>query len=495
MKMKKIQYRILTLMLAVAFLSGCSKLEDFGDTNINPGATNDPNTAALLTNVLSGLGGYAANNGAALYAQFISETQYPDFSQYASNMASPAGIYSGYLYDLQNIILTNSDPAKQVIASLNGANENQIAIARIIKAYIFWTITDRWGDVPYTDALKGDPNVSYDTQEVIYKDLLKELTEAVAQFTTGAPIKGDIIYDGDIAKWKKVANSLRMLMALRLSKVYPGTAEYAATEFKAALAHPAGSIASNNDNFTLNYPGGNFRNPYYNMYDGRKDYGESATMTTMLGNLGDIRQTVYGGTFNGAPTTLGVPYGLKRETITAWTNSNPNYAYVFHPDFREETTPLVLVKASSVLLARAEAADRGWTTETANTENLYRQGISTSFEQWGLAAPEITYFENAGVDLTEAFGTGANISKIATQQWIAYYPDGTQGWSNWRRTGFPALVPAPDATNNPKEIPRRYQYGTTDYSLTKAGVEAAIPRILPSGVGDKMNGRVWWDKQ
>ena len=83
-------------------------------------------------------------------------------------------------------------------------------------------ITDRWGDIPYSDALKGDPNVTFDTQEVIYKDLIKELTEAVAQFTTGgAAVKGDIIYGGDIAKWKKFANSCRMLMALRLSKVYP----------------------------------------------------------------------------------------------------------------------------------------------------------------------------------------------------------------------------------------------------------------------------------
>jgi hypothetical protein len=495
MKMKKIQYRILTLMLVVAFIAGCSKLEDFGDTNVNPDATNDPNTAALLTNVLSGLGGYAANNQTSLYAQYFSETQYPDFSQYASNMASPAGIYSGYLYDLQNIILTNSDPAKQLVASLNGANENQIAIARIVKAFIFWTITDRWGDVPYTDALKGDPNVSYDTQEVIYKDLLKELTEAVAQFTEGAPIKGDIIYNGDIAKWKKLANSLRMLMSLRLSKVYPGNAEYAATEFKAALANPAGSIASNDDNFKLVYPGGNFRNPYYNMYDGRKDYGESLTMTAMLSSLGDIRQTVFGADLNGNPSSEGVPYGWKREDITAWTNSHPNYTYVFNPAYRQETSPLFIVKASSVLLARAEAADRGWTSETANTETLYQLGITASFEQWGLAAPEATYFANANVDLTEAFGTGANLSKIATQQWVAYFPDGNQGWSNWRRTGVPALLPARDATNTPAVIPRRYQYGTVDYSLTKEGVEAAITRILPAGVGDKMNGRVWWDKQ
>lgn len=483
-------------MLAVVFVAGCSELSDFEDTNVNPGVTNEPNTAALLTNVLSGIGGYADIRNAALYCQYFSETQYPDVSQYSSNLASPMANYSGLLYDLQNIIITNTDEKTKATAALNGANENQIAIARILKAYIFWVLTDRWGDIPYTEALKGNPNVAYDTQESIYKDLIKELTEAVAQFTSGAPIKGDIVYNGNTAQWQKLANSIRMLMALRLSKRYPGASEYAATEFKAALADPAGHISSNADNFVLNYPGGNFRNPYYNMYDGRKDYAESATMTSTLGSLtGDSRITVYGGLQNGGTSSLGVPYGYKRETVTAWTNANPNYAFVLNATYRQQTSPLYIVKASSVLLARAEAADRGWTSETANTETLYQSGITASFTQWGLAAPDAAYFAGPNVDLTAAFGTGANIAKIALQQWVAYYPDGVQGWSNWRRTGVPALLPAPDATNDPKEIPRRVMYGTADYSLTKAGVEAAVARIEPAGVGDKMNGRVWWDKQ
>jgi hypothetical protein len=449
-----------------------------------------------LTNVLSGVGAFASNNGSSLYCQYFSETQYSDFSCYSDNQSSPMGNYSGLLYDLENIIITNTDEKTKANAALNGANENQIAIARILKAYIFWTMTDRWGDIPYTDALKGNPNVTYDTQETIYKALITELTESVAQFTSGAPILGDIAYSGNTAQWKKLANSMRMLMALRLSKRYPGASEYAATEFKAALADGAGHISSNADNFMLNYPGGNFRNPYYNMYDGRKDYGESATMTSTLGTLaGDSRLTVYGGLQNSGTSSLGVPYGLKRETVTAWTNANPTYAFVFNSTYRQQTSPIYIVKASSVLLARAEAADRGWTSETANAETLYQSGISASFTQWGLAAPDAAYFAGANVDLTAAFGTGANISKIALQQWIAYYPDGVQGWSNWRRTGVPALLPAPDATNNPKEIPRRYKYGTTDYSLTKAGVEEAVARIEPAGVGDQMNGRVWWDKQ
>jgi hypothetical protein len=485
--MKKLIY-IITLTVAVT-LSGCSWLEDFGDTNVNPQATTTPITAALLTNTLSNLG--VRWDGPSLYCQFYSETQYPDFSCYANNQGSPMGVYSGALYDLQNIIIVNSDAATAGAAELFGANANQIAIARILKAYIYWTITDRWGDVPYSEALQGNPNVAFDTQESIYKDLITELTEAIAQFTTGATIKGDIVYNGDIAKWKKLANSMRMLMALRLSKRYPGASEYAATEFKAALADAAGSIATNADNFTLNFPGGSgWRNPFYNMYDGRKDYGESQTMTRLLVDTigGDNRQNVYGAAVSGAASTLGVPYGWSRDNIDPWCQANPTYTYVFAPAYRTQTSPGYVVKASSVLLARAEAAELGWTTEVDSVP--YKLGIAASFTQWGLTAPDASYLLRSTVQL-KAGQTAKNLKKIATQQYIAYYPDGLQGWSNWRRTGYPVLLPAPDATNTPPVIPRRYMYGTADYSLNKDAVDAAV--LLISG-GDKMDSRVWWDK-
>jgi hypothetical protein len=489
--MKKTIY-ILTLALAIVYNSGCSKLEDFGTTNVNPAATNAPITSALLTNVLSGIGGWSSHTLCALYCQYMSETQYPDASSYSLNMASPMGNYSGVLYDLENIIINNTDEATKAVAALNGANENQIAIARILKAYMFWNLTDHWGDIPYTDALKGDPNVTFDTQETIYKAVIAEMTAAISQFTTeGAIVKGDIIYGGDIAKWKKFANSCRMLMALRLSKQYPGASDYAATEFKAALASPAGSIAVNGDNFVVKYPGGNFRNPYYNMYDGRKDFGESATMTDLLVSINDNRQSVFGATVNGAPTNLGVPYGWSRTKIDPWCQANPTYAYVFNPNYRKQNDPVFVITASQTLLARAEAADRGWTSETANTNTLYQNGIKAAFTQWGLAEPNAAYLAGASVALPAAPGTNANLQQIATQQWLAFFPDGTQGWSNWRRTNIPALTPAPDATNSPKVIPRRIMYGTADYTLAKTGVEAAVSRITG---GDKMDSKVWWDK-
>jgi hypothetical protein len=497
--MNKIIYSIIILALTMVLENSCKKLEDFGNTNTNTQATNNPITSALLTSVLSDIGSYASSDGTtdiamngAFYCQYFSEIEYPSASIYGSNMYSPMSYYSGDLYDLQNIIIINTDDASKAVAALNGANSNQIAIARILKAYIFWTITDRWGDIPYKEALKEEPNVSYDTQETIYKDLIKELTEAVAQFTTGAPILGDIVFNGDNSKWKKFANSMRMLMSLRLSKQYPAASDYAATQFNAALADTAGFISTNADDFVLNYPGGNFRNPYYALYDGRKDNGESATMTTLFRSLNnDARQNVFGSTVTGDTSSLGVPYGRNRDYTDPWCAANPNYCYIFNPAYRQQASPVYIMTASHVLLARAEAADKGWTTETANTNSLYQNGIIVSFTQWGLPAPDVAYLSNANVALPFAPGTGLNLQQIATQEYIAYYPDGTQGWSNWRRTNYPALTPAPYGINIPLVIPRRYMYGTDDYALNNVGVTEAVSRLTG---GDRMDSRVWWDK-
>lgn len=465
-------------------LGACDKIKDFGDTNVNPAATTTPIIGALLTNVEAGIGGYAAQTRGGLYAQLFSETQYTDASLYSLPQLEFSGEYSGSLYDLQNIISTNQ-------------SNNMSQIARILKAYIFWTITDRWGDVPYSEALKGNPTPKYDSQESIYKGIIAELTSAVASFDATSAVTGDIIFSGNTAKWKKLANSLRMLMSLRLSKQYPGASDYAATQFKAALADANGSISTNADNFTIVYPGGAaFRNPWYNAYDGRKDFAESKTMTDLLASISDNRATVFGGATEdrtaanwNAPSTIGFPYGVKRATAEAFSAANPTWARILRGDYREQTDPLVVVGAADVLLARAEAADRGWTTE--NLVTTYQMGVNASFEQWGLAAPAASYFTNANVALTAAAGTGANLKPIATQQWIAYYPNGLQAWSNWRRTGFPVLTPAPDAVNTTKQIPRRYTYGTGEYGTNPESVKAAAGTIQG---GDTQDGRVWWDK-
>jgi len=372
--------KLLVLPLALGMLlTSCKRYSsDFGDTNLNPAATTTPILSALLTNVEAGLGGYGAQTRGGLYCQYFSETQYTDVSLYSIPQVSFEGEYSGSLNDLQNIINTNT-------------SNNMTQVARILKAYIFSTITDRWGDVPYSQALKGDKTPGFDKQEDIYRGCMRELTQAVAAFNSSSAVTGDIMYGGDVAKWK---NS----------------------------------------------------------------------------------------------SSVGVPYGRVRGFVDPWSQANPTWARILSSAYRQSNSSVVLVSAAETHFLRAEAADRGWTTENMNA--LYQAGIAVSFSQWGLPQPDAAYYTQSGVALASAAGTAANIGRIATQQYIAAYPDGLRGWNVWRRTGFPALTPAPDAVNTSRQIPRRYTYGTTSYATNTAAVTAAAAAIG----GDNQDTKVWWDQ-
>lgn len=478
--MKKIfLYALASLFVIGEF--GCNKLEDFGDTNLNPAATTQANVSALLANSLTQLGSYSFSARGGYYAQYFSETQYPDASLYSLPQLDFTGEYSGVLYDLQNIIVENK-------------SNNQNNVAKIVQQYIFWTITDRWGDVPYSQALKGITVTApvYDKQEDIYKGMIDALTKAVAAFD-GSAITGDIIYNGDVASWKRLANSLRMLMALQLSKKYPGASEYAATQFKLALNDANGYITTNAQNFKI-VPAAGFKSNYWSTYDGRKDLAQSKTMTDLLGTtLGnDLRQNAFGGASEVSGTTsssnLGVPYGVARSAATAFTDANLTWARVLRGDLRTELSPVYVITAAQVALARAEAANLGWTSE--NLTATYNQGITLSHEQWGVGNPSSAYLSQANVVLG-AVGATNNARNIAVQRYVASYPDGLQGWNIWRKTGFPVLTPAPAATNTSKQIPRRYTYSTSEYTSNKANVTAAVARLTG---GDNQDSRVWWDQ-
>src|SRR4030095_5656615 len=213
MKLIKLTSIALTAGLIISVVGCSKKIDEFGDINTNPGIVAEANTAALLTNVLSGMGDevWAVNPG--LYSQLYAETQYteasryvrlqPDFGGYYSGVTSTGTYYfSGGLYDLVNIIKLNTDPETAAKSAVNGSNANQIATARILKAWHFLRITDQWGDVPYSKALNFNGQIPYDKQQDIYTDLFKELKEAAAQFDGGAPVKGDILLDGNVTAWK-----------------------------------------------------------------------------------------------------------------------------------------------------------------------------------------------------------------------------------------------------------------------------------------------------
>jgi hypothetical protein len=326
MKSMNIKKAVLSLGVCATLMVGCSKgINDFGDINRNPNATTIPITSALLTNVLSGVGGNVWGNGinttAGLYAQYMSETQYTDISRYATPTQNWDGFYAGAMYDLQNIINTNSQilVQQQQLLSLVPM-PIKLRLLRILKAYWFSVLTDSYGDIPYTQALKGNGTIPYDKQETIYPALIAELKAANAQFTSGAAVQGDIMYAGNTTKWKKFANSLIATLSLRMSKANPTLGK---AEFAAAVA--AGVIDANADNATISYPGGNYQNPVYAYYvvTQRFDYAVSSTIADKLTALGDPRIGMF---MEIIPK--GFPYGLTRADALAWQTTNPTFAFI-----------------------------------------------------------------------------------------------------------------------------------------------------------------------
>lgn len=494
---------IASLALMAVANSGCGKLADFGDTNISPNGVAEPITSALLTNAQAGIPGQTITlQPPSMFSQYLAEITYPGISKYTGLQINSSAVYVGPLQDLQVIINKNSDINFAPKAAKYGDNTNQIAIATILREYLFWTLTDRWGDIPYSQALQG-ANVllpKYDEQKDIYAGILTKLAGAVDMFNPTAaianPVQGDVIYGGNITKWRKFGNTLRMLIAVRMSKRYPNAGEFAATEFNKAMNSTYGYITDNADNFALMYTSTNFQNPFQAL-NVSQDIGVALTYTDALNNMGDTRRS------NMCNATNGCPYGLSIAAPIGGT-----YARVMNGAYATATstsTPLTLISAASSLLAKAEAIERGWVPgmTTADAQVAYEAAVTASFAQWGVTLPA-NFLTTGPANYTTGGGGGAiggasvagssaatttKLQRIQLQQWIAFYPDGTQGWSNFRRTGIPALKPTINAENPSKQIPQRYTYGTTDYSTNLDQLNIALGRM---GGTDSQDTKVWW---
>lgn len=486
------------LFLTVLAGSSCTKLHDFGDLNQDPTQATSPVTAALLTNVLSNMANFTWDAGSittisGLYAQYFSETQYTDISTYSkqslgwddyfASLNTNVATQVGYLNNLQTIISYNSGASTAAAATAYGSNANQIATARILKVYIYSTLTDIYGDVPYFNALKHDNGaIVYDKQQLIYADFFKELTAAVAQFDGGATVSGDILFSGNISKWKKFANSIHALLALHLSKVDAATGK---KEFAAALA---GGVLEEGEDVSLVFPGGNFLSPVYKFYDVTKrfDYAVSKTMTDILAATSDPRggNNIYG------TSSIGFPSGLSRNDAVAFANTHVGFAQLTKGQSSTGTDPFPVLTAGEIYLARAEAAQLGWTSE--NAAAMYSLGIKSSWEYWQVYDDTkfATFMASSSIDLS----SGNAIQKIATQEWVSSYPAGLRGWTIFRRTGYPALTPAPAAING-GIIPRRIGYGPNETSYNKANTDAVATQYTVNGDKDSQLARMWWDVQ
>ena len=442
--MKKIN-KIKTLILAVAVSFTACDTVDFGDTNQNPNNPSTPVTASLLANVQRGTSGYIASTTSNLYVQYLSNGQYDEESRYQTLNWSPDGSY-GLLEDLRQIIEINSNDDTKIAAQAYGSNGNQIAAASILRVYIMHGMTDRWGYLPYSEALDVSNNIypAYDSQEAIYDGLFNELDAALASIDGGNGPDSDIYFGGDMDRWRTFANTIKMVMGLRLSKADPAKGQ---VKFNEALS---GVISSNDENIKYTYLSEDSNdNPWQDEFESRKDYLMSDVFVDKLIGTGtntlpeDPRLAKFAEPATTSATFVGAPYG-------ASNSATADYSFITSDIIKNSEAPLMIYTYSEVLFARAEAAARGWTTEDPAT--LYNQAVTASMEQWGVDSADATVY------LTANPYTG--IEDIAYEKYVSLFFQGYNSWAEWRRfkaegnDGRIALVAPANLLSNATDIPQ-----------------------------------------
>lgn len=471
--LKKIAY---ITLFALTF-SSCSDTLD--DINKNPNATETPLAPYLLTGSLKqGADLYwgSTNNfdSSLLFVQHWAKIQYTEPDTFNLSNSSFVTLwntgYSTLITDLNTII---NFPEAQ-------ANSNYKGIALALRSWTFLLLTDAYGSVPYKEAgLKVNP--AYNTQKEIYTGLLEDLKQAQSLLgTANGAVTGDLSYKGDITKWKKLVNSLRLRIALRISDREPALAKQTAIE---ATTDAGGLISSTNDIFKFTYISSPQQNPASAWFETRDDYRISKTMVDKLYELSDPRLPVYAqlptdpsvgkyvGGGNGLSTTAANAQGLAK------TSRPGTY-------FLTSQSPAVFASYSETLFNVAEAVARGYIAGDA--EALYKSAIIASFNQFGIT--DATVIANYLNQATVKYDATNYAKSIGTQKWIAFYGQGLDAFAEWRRLDYPVLVAGPNSLLEGK-IPSRFFYPGTEQSLNGTSYKAAVE----AQGKDVLTTKLWFD--
>ena len=464
------------LLLTGAF--SCTK--NFDEINHDPNHPTEVEPDFLLTSsILNTMDLYDGSMNRVVffnYAQHFSGFQ-GEFQRYTysdgNNNTYWANTYIECLQPLHQIEIAYRD---------NPAYKNRVYIARIWKDYILSNTVSIWGGIPTDAALNGDPAIPYTKEEDLYYTLLddlKSLADSIDLDGDRYSEVADKIYKGNLLKWKKFANTMRMDMALRLSEKDPTKGQ---AEFVAALNASGGPIEDNSENIEWAYiDDPNYLNPWYTNYSisNRNDFALSKTLTDYMLPKGDKRITLYAEELAGADPYKGLPYG------SSTAKNIPNAYSRIGDYFRSKTGPARIFNYPQVLFMVAEATKRGWLPGgDAAAAVAYEEAIKASWEMNGVynLADFTAYYANV------VYNPATAIQQIITEKWVHNYLNGYAAWNDWRRTGFPILTPAADAVDA-RGIPVRQGYPVAEQTQNKDSYTAAVAN---QGADDNYT-KLWWD--
>lgn len=535
--MKKITYLALSLLMVSA-----SCTDNFEEINTDPNRTSatvfNPNYLLSQAQFEYSNTGYSQLLFQSMWSQVLASTfsYYGNGDKYVASGSFEA--YKGRVFE-ETYRAASLAYEMGELAKVRPELTNLVHISTIMKVLCLSRITDVYGDVPYSEALRAKEGITtpvYDEQSKIYPAMLADLEKAVSGINTSASAPTtDLMFGGDLNKWKRFGNSLMLRLAMRLTKVDP-----AAAKTWAEKAFAGGVFTSVTDNAIVKTDaaaqGGNNTTNALRVGDDYREVRWSKTFIDYLRSTNDPRisaiaevsqpglannsnQELPGN--NNATIQIGLPNGFDLSGGNFDIRRHPNYPgpsgggadVAPVGNYSRPRTSVYLDRSgvnfvltyAEVELLLAEAKVRGYNVGTPTAATRYANGVraaAESLRQFNSATSSDAAINTAISQMTSYLAANplnttsndASIKQINEQIWVT---TGTtfnfiESWNNWRRSGFPSLTPVafPNGFSN-GQIPRRVPYKLTEASFNGANYNAAVARL--SG-GDTFTARVWWDK-
>jgi len=524
--MKKIVQMIFAITSMVLVLVSCKK--DITDLNVDKNAATEMDMAYLVSKGTLSIGGEYENTRAnMLYAATMIQHTASTEDYFSGDRYLYSAQYSGAYMErhFTDVIKNFSHAIDKTKGVADLVNINSTAV--ILRAFDLHRMTDLYGDIPYTQAgyglVDGDKNwfPKYESQKDVYTALVKDIKAARDKMSASAKSMGaqDFLYGGDVTKWKKFANSLLMRIAMRMSNVDATTAAAVYKE-----AQTSGAFTSNDDNAHIKYDNGpnginknGLNDGYWGNYKYSRDCKLSKTFINWMKANNDPRLMIISGGIGspdldaasawktGVADQEGMPNGYTAANIATVLSTAKAAEYkaittqanrvfsMLNLKYLDLNDPYILITYGEVELMNAEAALKGWLTTSAETH--FKNGVKAAIQNWvgfdasfAKTTTEIdTYITGRG------FAAASNDNKlklIGEEYWAATFLNDIESWSNWRRTGFPVLVPTKDANRyEANEIPRRLIYWENEVSSNPANYKIGADRMG----GDKFMTKLWWD--
>ncbi len=473
--MKILKYALLFTIASLVF-SSCDK--GFEELNQNPNEPTKVPAGLLLADIVRSTGNnmyttFVGGDMGSCWAQHWAKVQYNDEARYIPRSSIIESVWKNFYED---VVADASQMAKLAATEENDAAQGA---AMVMQAYGFLLLTDFFGDVPFTDAAKAGEGIftpSYDKQVDVYHGAIEMLNRASELLATGngsLVATSDLLYGGDIQKWERFANSLQFRALMRIS---------GKEDVGAQLTTLMGKnlFESNDDDAELVYleafPNGN---PMWeNIVRGvREEFKANIVLVDMLKTNADPRLPVYIAK-NASDEYRGKPSGIFNVPNTDYNYENVSGIGSF---YLKPNSPAIFMSYAELSFFQAEARHRGLIS-TSTAKDYYESGVKASLAKNEVGDSFDTYIATGFASYDDANA----LEKIGTQKWLALFCQGTETWTEWRRTGFPALTPAIDGNIN--EIPSRLPYPAIEQSVNKDSYNAAV---ADQGA-DLLTTKIWW---